>query len=81
MNPRTILKNLERFTLHTFSKSMPRANLNYLESIKVAVPPYEMHQVFENRVASMEEPLMRQAILQERSNKLSSALSAQLLAA
>ena len=65
----------------TTGARMPRANLDYLESIKVGVPPYEMHQVFEDRVASMKELLRRQSMVQERNNELSSALSAQLLAA
>ncbi len=60
---------------------MPRANLNYLERIKVGVPPYEIHKIFEDKLASMNEFLKRQQTSQETSHKLYSALRAQLLVA
>ena len=60
---------------------MPRANLNYLESIKVGVPPYEIHKIFEDKVASMNEFLKRQRTSQETSHELYLSLRAQLLAA
>ena len=60
---------------------MPRANLKHLESIKVGVPPYEIHKKFEGKVASMYEFLKRQRTSQETSHELYSSLRAQILAA
>ena len=60
---------------------MPRANLNYLERIKVGVPPYEIHRIFEDKVTFMNEFLKRQQTSQEKNQKLYLTLATQLLVA